>query len=505
MRAALVTGCVIILLYISCAAAPADDIDDIKLLPNGTSIILSGKIAAVGGDDFRKVLPQFQAGISRGNVASSYINEASGMAASRKNANVLWVHNDSGDSARVFAMSNTGRHLGIYNFTGKSATDWEDMAIGPGPTPGQDYLYMGDIGDNNAVRSTIKVYRVAEPVVSETQTPVTVSLTDIETFTLQYENGPRDAETLMVDPINGDLYIVSKRETYSRVYRAASSELTATGTVILHQVAQLPWGWATGGEISPSGNEVIIRGSFRASVWVRPFGGSLWSAFSGTEYAVPLMSEPQGEAICYDGSERGYYTVSEYVNQPIYYFARAADQTRPCIYIQEPDRFTGIRVTVSTGDVVDLQRGSYVNVTGSMGTTPDGERQILEATVDIVNTPPATLDPLGMAGQFTGGRDLGNPADGRGQYGFAQGKGLNKVGLLVAVWGNVSYVDPDKNHIIIDAAGSSIRVDTSLIRTTAMQGNGIRVCGLFSMMLSGQERLPVIIPRSDGDITLINP
>lgn len=268
------------------------------------------------------VPPRFAAGTKVGAVQSTAINEASGMAASRKNPGVLWVHNDSGDSARVFAMDLTGKHLGIYNLGGASAVDWEDMAVGPGPVPGQHYLYLGDIGDNNAVRSTIAVYRVSEPAVSTDQAPVNENLTGVEKLTLKYEDGPRDAETLMVDPANGDLYVVSKRESRSRVYHAPAAELMTTGTVTLRLKVLLQWGGTTAGDISPRGDEIVIRGYNRASVWCRFAQTQLWEAFSGSEYAVPIVAEPQGEAVCYDSAGTGYYTTSEGANQPIYYFAR---------------------------------------------------------------------------------------------------------------------------------------------------------------------------------------
>ena len=56
----------------------------------------------------------FSSGTQTGTIQNSSINEASGIAASRMNANVLWTHNDSGDSARVFAMTAAGANLGTY-------------------------------------------------------------------------------------------------------------------------------------------------------------------------------------------------------------------------------------------------------------------------------------------------------------------------------------------------------------------------------------------------------
>ena len=155
--------------------------------------------------------PTFMDGVQLGAVESSLLVEISGVAASRKNADVLWVHNDSGDSARIYAMSIQGKHLGVYNLIGASATDWEDIAIGPGPVEGQDYVYAGDIGDNARQRSSVTVYRVAEPSVSTIQDPVTVNLYGVDALPMQYP-GPEvyDCEALLVDPVSGDLFLVTK-------------------------------------------------------------------------------------------------------------------------------------------------------------------------------------------------------------------------------------------------------------------------------------------------------
>lgn len=268
--------------------------------------------------------PIFLPGASVGNLNSSATNEASGLAASRVNADVLYVHNDSGDVARFFAINTQAQLVGTFRLTGVTAVDWEDIAIGPGPTAGQSYVYLGDIGDNNAIRASgVQVYRVPEPTVSSSQSPpVSVNLAGAEKITLLYPGGPRDAETLMVDPISGDLFIVSKRVTYSHLYYAPASSLVGGGTVTLQDKATLPWGWATGGDISPDGDEILIRGYLNATLWCRAPGTTVWDAFASAGTAVPLASEPQGEAIAFDAAGRGYFTVSEGAYPPLYYYDR---------------------------------------------------------------------------------------------------------------------------------------------------------------------------------------
>ncbi len=503
------TGAIIVLLLLAAIAAglafvggkpdanQITTIGDAKLADDGTLVSLTGKIATSCAADFTAMLPQFSSGTQVGTVQSTAINEASGLVASRANSDVLWVHNDSGDSARVFAMTTAGELLAIYNLLGATAWDWEDMCIGPGPTAGQDYLYLGDIGDNSAGRSSIRVYRVAEPTVSASATPI--NLSGVETFTLQYEDGARDAETLMVDPANGDLYVVSKRDYPSRVYRVEAGDLTTTGTITLQFMTQLPWRLATGGDISPQGDEIIIRSSGSASLWQRPHGTDLWDAFSGTEYSVPLRYEIQGESIAYDGEGGGYYTVSEGTNPPIYYFDRTPAAAPEFFYIEEPGRSSGIRVNAATGSITGLVRGSVVNVEGELGTNSADERQIVDATVEVTAEPASPLGPVHINNRDLGGADFGTPP--AGQYGISGGHGLNSVGLLIKTSGEVTSINTLQNYVeISDGSDSSIRIDTTAVRTTLNQGDHISVAGILRLDKPDTDRIPYLTPRSDLDV-----
>jgi hypothetical protein len=273
--------------------------------------------------------PQFEAAMNAGTVQSNDIVEASGLASSRQFPGVLWTHNDSGNTARIYAMTNTGAHLGTYPLSGTSNVDWEDIAVGPAPGLHTDAIWVGDIGDNLNFRSTIRVFRIAEPTVSVNQRPVMQTLSGAQTITLNYPDGPRDAETLMVDT-NGDLYIVTKRVTaVGRVYRAAYPQSTSS-TIILQFVAQIPWGatdgngGATGGDIAADGSAIIVRRTTgfnpAATLWLRPPGTNLWDVFSTTGCNLTLTSEPQGEAIAFAPDGLSFYTLSEGSHQPIYFY-----------------------------------------------------------------------------------------------------------------------------------------------------------------------------------------
>ena len=274
----------------------------------------------------------FASGRPMGVVQSDSLQELSGIAASRRNPGVLWVHNDSGDAPRVYAINEKAQLLGECNIQGATARDWEDIAVGPGPDPNRFYVYIGDIGDNAAKYPEIIVYRVPEPKVDAATPLGPMKIGPADAIRLTYPDGPRDAETLIVDPLTRDIYIISKRELVPKVYRAAHPQSWHTGLgsgataqpIKLEQVAVMPFAsFPTGGDVSPDGRRVIVRGMFSAAVWERPAGEPLWHAFSGKPKAIPVANEPQGEAICFDSKGAGYFTISEGKHPCLHYFAPA--------------------------------------------------------------------------------------------------------------------------------------------------------------------------------------
>ena len=77
------------------------------------------------------------------------LGEVSGMVASRSNPGFFWVHNDSGDEPRIFLIDKELNIKMTCSLEGATNRDWEDIAIGPGSVDGKNYLYIGDIGDND--------------------------------------------------------------------------------------------------------------------------------------------------------------------------------------------------------------------------------------------------------------------------------------------------------------------------------------------------------------------
>ena len=237
--------------------------------------------------------------------------ELSGLVLSRTQSQVLWSHNDSGDRPRVFAIAPNGGLLGDVAVAGADNVDWEDIAIGPSAGSG-DALYIGDIGDNAAMRPTVTVYRVPEPRLTGGVPPATAPAQRLD---LRYPDGRHDAEALLVDPATGTIVIVTKAfGGIAGVYVADPRSAGAPTVMRAARAVSLGVGEAvTAGDVSADGATVVLRSYGRAFVWSRHRGESIAAAL-GRPPCTPqadLLPEGQGEALALARDGRALYTVAE--------------------------------------------------------------------------------------------------------------------------------------------------------------------------------------------------
>jgi hypothetical protein len=259
--------------------------------------------------------------VSYGKVEYRDLDETSGLVVSRRNEGVLWMHND-GASPRVYAVSKAGRSLGAFDLA-VVVTDVEDIAIGPGPDKERDYLYLGDIGDNDSRRRSIRICRFAEPKIDPKQR-VFERITEVEEFHLTYPHGPRDAEALLVDPENGDIYVVSKEKRRGQVYKAPGDKLVPGETLELQLVLNLKAKKVSAGDISADGSSIILRTESEGWLWRRPKGAEIVNSLATTSpQEVQVRAKTQdrnGESVGFDAEGKGYYTISEGKHQDIFWF-----------------------------------------------------------------------------------------------------------------------------------------------------------------------------------------
>ncbi|MDB4782759.1 hypothetical protein OAG17_01790, partial [Akkermansiaceae bacterium] len=234
---------------------------------------------------------RFGAGLVAGNLLEpTRLSEISGLVASIQNPGILWAHQDSGKPTNLIALGTNGSNRGEWILAGATNNDWED--IGAATVNDEPLLYIGDFGDNGAVRTDLNILRIREPLLGANGGGI-IPETDIERIEFQYpvtpggEGGPgvpgvparRDAESLIVDPHNGDVYILSKRETVGRLFRLAHQE-NYIGVQTLEYLGEMPaiihdrlYGFSvstTAADISRDGLEIIVRNYEHVLYFRRP-------------------------------------------------------------------------------------------------------------------------------------------------------------------------------------------------------------------------------------------
>lgn len=262
---------------------------------------------------------QFTAGVRTGRIDSTRLREVSGLAVSRRNEDVIWVHNDSGDGPLIYAVNPKGKVLAAFSVTGARAVDWEDIAIGPGPEPNEDYLYIADTGDNRARRSSVVIYRVREPIVDPNARAANGRTLPADAIQVIWPDGPKDVEAIFVDPLTRDIYLISKRELFSHLYCLRYPQsLKAINQA--KPLMVLPLGLVTAADISCDGTLVVVRTMIHAYLWRKEPDQPVSAAFRGRAWRLPLQPEPQGEAIGLDRKGQAYYTISEGQSPAVYRF-----------------------------------------------------------------------------------------------------------------------------------------------------------------------------------------
>lgn len=247
-----------------------------------------------------------------GPLNNPAIDEASGIAVSRQDPDMIWTHNDSGDMNRIFLIQNNGIYRGSFRLLGAGNRDWEDMAIGPGPEEGIHYLYIAEIGDNRSRYPIKYIYRLPEPDITFADSTIQwVDVTDTDRIPFVYPDGKMmDAETLLIDPWTKDLYIVTKREHPITVYKLPYPQST-TDTTVAIKYGTLPFTNATAGDISADGQEILLKTYEKVFIWHRNEWESIADAFMRQPLRVSYTPEMQGEAIAFPQDGSGYYTLSE--------------------------------------------------------------------------------------------------------------------------------------------------------------------------------------------------
>ncbi len=262
-----------------------------------------------------------------GTLENNEIDEASGLARSQRDPNVLWVINDDG-AAVLHAIDTTGGMLGRVKVSDATNRDWEDLAsftLG-----GVPYLLLADIGDNEAGRKDVRFYVIEEP------DPATKKVKYAWRVDFSYSGGPRDAEAIAVDVENERVLVLSKREIPARLYtvplrpdskkRQTATRLGAIGSLpqpSRRDVEFAPktdaWHWQpTSMDISGDGMWAAVLTYGGVYLYGRRPGQSWLEAMHRPPLVVSRTGNRQAEAIAFDESGNALYITLEQRNAPLF-------------------------------------------------------------------------------------------------------------------------------------------------------------------------------------------
>lgn len=225
-------------------------------------------------------------------IEDKRLDEISGMACSLREPGVLWVHNDSGDKPRLFAIGPDGETRGVLEITNATARDWEDMALVN--IDGKPWILIADVGDNDAVRNDVVIYLLPEPDPRDFANQPTLRVTAPSVMPFRYEDGPRDCEGVAIDPSNGQIFLISKRTEPPVLYSLPlmTESDNDNGSYVAKRIHPLV------GIVAPTPAEKMIPGrlgAFRSQVTAFDISGDNHSAAVLTYGNIYLYDRAVGE------------------------------------------------------------------------------------------------------------------------------------------------------------------------------------------------------------------
>jgi len=258
------------------------------------------------------------------------LNESSGLARSQRQPGLFWTHNDSGGEPCLYAIDTAGRTRAKVRLPHAVNFDWEDIASATA-ADGQPQLYIADIGDNLKVRPIIQVYQIPEPAIPAEHLDKEILSPEPRVWRALYPKKRHNAETLLVHPQTGRLYLVTKDDDGENTLYAFPETLTEGENMLLEKIVDIDFPsrprlgkrpkdaeLTTAGDISPDGRRLAISTYSYIHEWQLPSGQSLKDALKKPARLIEPPLTPQMEALCYDADSRTLWFTSERLPTPLY-------------------------------------------------------------------------------------------------------------------------------------------------------------------------------------------
>lgn len=263
------------------------------------------------------------------------LDEVSGLAASRRHDDVLWLIEDGGNPARLHAIGRRGRKRASFAVAGATTTDWEDLAAFR--LDGRAYLLIADTGDNGGLRRTLQLHVVAEPARLDSDDTRPATLKPAWSIVFRWPDGARDCEAVTVDAARGEILLISKKREPPELFvlplrprgngvqtaRALGKLLRAPRADADEQRADPVQArirsQVTAADLSPDGRTLAVLTYRQALLYTRRPDESWASAVARTPARRALPWLHQAEALGWAAHGRGLYATGEFSPAPLLY------------------------------------------------------------------------------------------------------------------------------------------------------------------------------------------
>ena len=242
--------------------------------------------------------------IQHDRLDSKHIVETSGLIAHQ---NQLWLHNDSGDSARIFSYKHIDRSIQTHSIPSSKAKDWEDIAI----DRNKKIVYIADTGDNLERRKDVSIVSY------------NIRTKHSDFAHISFETGPLDIEAIAWDPIQEHLVLMSKGRggtVHTFIYSPHNPPILPLSSQYQFSISPangLNPERITAMDISPDGKYIAVRSYIKLFLWQRSAEQSIPQALTFEPCIYPIPAQKQGESIGFQDDGRSLWTISEGKNQPI--------------------------------------------------------------------------------------------------------------------------------------------------------------------------------------------
>lgn len=253
-----------------------------------------------------------------GKIEYAELDELSGMVLSGSH-NIIWGINDGKDN-NIYGFDLNGKKISMISFPKNifnNKSDIEDIAYGK--LNGINYIFLGDFGDNKAKRNYYKIIAIPEPekIIKDI---IPIPIERILVYEFEYKDGAKDAETLLYDPLDSNLYIVSKREKNVGLYKLNTK--IPNQRQALERLMSFPFGRQkketsiSAGDISKDGKIILIRDYTKVFFYQRETNENLLEVFKRKPIVLTAnlyddRIEPQGESIAISKDNQYFYTATE--------------------------------------------------------------------------------------------------------------------------------------------------------------------------------------------------